>query len=139
MAAYRAQGDSWQAILKSRSIKPTDIYFMISGRTATNRFAPIFARFDSTPQDHWDNLVFEDEEIVDLINLRFVYRQYDYSAFKVMNLRESGNSWVVIHDSVRDAREKMIKDEKAKAKAAKKMQAEEETETKAEAETEGDE
>lgn len=124
MAAYRAQGDSWMDVMKSRNIEPTDLYFMISGDIQGKLFGPIFTKYDSTAQDKWDEIFFEDEEIIDLVNLRFVYQHNDYSAFKVMNLRESGNSWVTIYDTVRQARDKMIKEEKAKAKAAREKEAE---------------
>ena len=120
---YRTQGDDWAAIMKTRQISPTDLYFMISGKIESKRFAPIFAKFDSIPHTEWDKLVLEDEEIIDIINLRFVFGYYDYSVFKVMNLRESGYSWVVVHNSVRDTRNKMLKEEKAKAKAARDAEA----------------
>ena len=79
IAASRAKGDSWAAIIKAHEVKPGDLYFMISGKIESPCFAPIFAKFDSTSQDKWDNLIFEDDEIIDIVNLRFVSRHYDYS------------------------------------------------------------
>lgn len=59
-------------------------------------------------QKHWGTIVLYDEEVVDLVNLRFISGHYGIPAERVMEMRSRGSSFLDIH-------EKALKEKAARA------------------------
>jgi hypothetical protein len=118
IAKLRARGDSWMGILKSRALTPDIFYFMLSGDINSKTFAPIFDKFNSIPPKKWGVLDFTDEEIQNLVNLKFIFSHHDYSVFEVMTMRDFGKDYPKINNQVRIKKEEMMKEEKRKEQEA---------------------
>jgi hypothetical protein len=125
IAGLRAKGESWMSIMENRVISPSVFYFILAGKIESKTFAPIFARYDSIPDKKWHEMSLSDDEIRDIVNLKFIYSYHDYSVFEVMKMRDLGKSYLKINFQVKQKKEEMIKEEKRRRKEeAKKKQAE---------------
>ncbi len=121
----RLKGDQWKDIMKMRGVSPTDLYFMISGVIKSSIYSQIFNKFDSVAKRKWDTIEFTDEDVTNLVNLRFIYKLHDYSVFEIMSMRDKGMDFVTINDEVHKIRVEMIKKDKAlKKQEAKDKKAE---------------
>ena len=89
IAEARSQGGSWVDIARGRMLQLDIFYFMIVGPIESETYAPIFGKFKSTAEKDWKLLEFTDQEIVDLVNLRFISSHHDYSLFKIMEMRDA--------------------------------------------------
>jgi len=125
IAKLRADGESWKEIMKNRVIPPSQFYFMISGDIESETFAPIFAKYKALPERKWKEIVLTDDEIRDLVNLKFIYSYHDYSVFKVMKMRDLGKSYPEINYQVKLKKDEMIKEEKRKKVEAAQKKKEE--------------
>lgn len=125
IAGLRAKGESWMKIIENRVISPSVFYFMLTGEIESQTFAPIFAEYKALPERRWGEIVLTDDEICDMVNLKFIYSYHDYSVFEVMKMRDLGKSYPEINYQVKVKREEMIKEEKRKKQEeAKKKKAE---------------
>jgi len=64
-----------------------------------------------------------DDDIVNLVNLKFISSHYDYSAFDIMAMRDNGFSYAEISTKVSAAKEQMINYQKKKEREAAKKEA----------------
>ena len=112
----RVRGDSWQDIMKIRNVGSDSIYMVISGNVESGIYAPILAKFDSVPQTKWNSIDFTNDEIVNLVNLKFLSSQYDFSVFKIMEMRDAGKPFVEISALSKAAKEEMATEEKKQKK-----------------------
>lgn len=120
----RLDGKSWTEIYKSQNLEPGIFYFLIAGDIPSAIYGPLIAKFRETPQNQWANLDLSDTEIINLVNLRFISSQNDYSVFEIMEMRDKGKDFIRINHDVMRIKEDMVKEAKAKAKAKAKKDAE---------------
>lgn len=113
VAAMRVDGNSWSDVAAAFGAGPSDFYVMISGKIESRKYAAIMNKFKALPQSQWSELPLTDADIVNLVNLKFVYRHHDYSVFEVMAMREVGKSFVRINYQVAELRADMIRKEMA--------------------------
>lgn len=114
----RLQEKSWAEIATEHGLKADAYYFMISGEITSDTYSPIFEKYSTLPDQNWDKIELSDEEIVNLVNLRFISSHYDYSVFEIMAMRDSGKDFVEMNSQVKVLKEEMIKKEKMKKKEA---------------------
>ena len=65
-------------------------------------------------------LVLTDEEIMNLVNLRFISSHFDYSVFEIMAMRDHGKDFQRIAADVAQAKEQAAAAEKAQKREAAK-------------------
>jgi hypothetical protein len=127
VAKMRVRGDSWSDIAKVRNIDASSFYMIIGGEFESKTFTPIFDKYRLTPQSQWKNLVLTDDDIINLVNLKFISSYYDYSAFEVMKMRDNGFSYPDISTKVCAAKEEMENEQKKKQREAARKEADSET------------
>jgi hypothetical protein len=112
IAEVRIKGDSWMDIIRGRGMSPEVFYFLLVGEFDSKTYSPIFAKFDTTARSQWKHLILTDGEIQDMVNLKFIYRHYDYSVFEVMAFRDNGRDMVAINSIIAAKKEELLKEEK---------------------------
>ena len=117
VASMRARGDSWAGIVQGRNLSMGIFYVLISGNVDSFIYGPLLDEFRSTPERNWRQLQLSDEDVANLVNLKMAASHYDYNIFKVMDLRDTGKSFEQICLDVREARDLMIAEEKAKRRS----------------------
>ena len=105
---------SWCETASRLGMNTANFYVIVTGTITSTTFAPIFEKFNSTPEQEWRKLRLSDEEVVNLVNLRLIYSHYDYSAYKVMAARDTNPSWVTVGKIIADAKQEYLKSLMAK-------------------------
>jgi len=114
IAGQRSEGDSWIKITEDIGLTAEVYYMMIAGEIKSKTFTPIFAAFSETPKGKWKDIQFSDEDIVNIVNLRFIGSHYDFSVFEIMTMKDKGHSFLKINNMVRLANEEKYRKEKLK-------------------------
>lgn len=114
IAKQRGEGDSWMEIVKNHNLDASVFYYMVVGDLNSEMYTPPFERFKTTPKRDWNQIELTDSEIVNLVNLKFVYSHNDYSAYEVIAMRDSGQDFVTINDRVRLAKYELVRAENAR-------------------------
>lgn len=114
VAKQRDEGDSWMEIVKNHDLNASTFYYMVVGDLNSEMYTPPFERFKTTPKRDWNRIELTDDEIVNLVNLKFIYSHNDYSVYEVIALRDSGKDFVTINDRIRKSKNEMVQAEKAK-------------------------
>ena len=108
IAKMRARGDSWAAIVKGLNQGMNMFYQPIVGYSVSETYYPIFAKFDAVPSNKWRRLELSDEEILNVVNLRFISSEHDYSIYKVMEQRDEGLAFLEINQNIKDAKRVLV-------------------------------
>ncbi len=110
----RDEGDSWMEIVRNHDLDAGVFYYMVVGDLNSEMYTPPFERFKTTLRINWNRIELTDNEIVNLVNLKFIYSHNDYSVYEVIALRDSGKDFVTINDRIRKSKNEMVQAEKAK-------------------------
>jgi hypothetical protein len=92
----RQQGHSWQQVAAAHGLGPEVFYFPLpnpSGRA----LSAAYEKFHGLPRAHWPTLELTDEEIVGLVNLRFLAEHSGERAARVAELNAQGHDFLAIH------------------------------------------
>jgi hypothetical protein len=54
-----------------------------------------------------------DDDIVNLVNLKFLYRHHDYSVYEIMAMRDIGKNFIRINSQVHAVKAEMIQKQEA--------------------------
>lgn len=108
IASMRARGDSWSEIVMGRNQGMNIFYKPITGYSVSETYYPILSKFDAVPSSDWRKLELSDEDIVNLVNLRFISSQHDYSIYKVMEQRDQGMAFLEINQKIKDAKHLLV-------------------------------
>ena len=111
IANMKLAGKSWMETVNELSLQSEIFYFLLVGEVKSKTYAPIFEKYKSTPEKKWDQLELTDGEIINMVNLRFIYTYHDYSVFEVMAMRDLGESFLQINYQVGKIKAEMIKKE----------------------------
>ncbi|MEE9555226.1 MAG: hypothetical protein V3W18_13135 [candidate division Zixibacteria bacterium] len=114
IAEQRGEGESWMEIVRNHDLDARVFKYMVVGDLNSEKYTPPFERFKTTPRRDWNQIEFTDKEIVNLVNLKFIYSHNDYSVYEVIAMRDSGKDFVTINDKVRITKYEMTKAEEAK-------------------------
>ncbi|HUU46166.1 MAG TPA: hypothetical protein VM118_10585 [Acidobacteriota bacterium] len=112
IAERRARGDTWMEIASAQGMRPQDFYVIVVGKISSKTYGPIFDKFKTRPIDQWGKIELTDSDIVNLVNLKFIASQHDYSIFRAMELRDRGKDFVRINHEVRILKAELIRSQK---------------------------
>jgi hypothetical protein len=100
----RLAGKSWWDITVHYHLG-ADIYYVPVRNAVGNPAARAFTYY-RRPKAEWKSIVLNDDDIVTLVNVRFISDRYNYSRDDVARWRTEGRTFVVINDDVRKVRGK---------------------------------
>jgi hypothetical protein len=73
-------------------------------------YGKAYGYYKKKPKHKWKEIDLSDEDVMNLVNLRFMSSHYNYEPERIVKLRSQGRDFVVINDDVRKVRK--IKDDK---------------------------
>ena len=76
-------------------------------------YGKAYGYFKNKPRKEWKNINFTDEDIINLVNLRFISDYYGYDPTQIVKMRNEGKGFVAINNIVRS-------DKKGKGQSNKK-------------------
>jgi len=114
----RLGGKSWMDILVHFHLGPDILYVPVrEGYHIGPPYGKAYGYYKNKPKKQWKKIVLVDNDVINLVNLRFLSEHYSYAPEKVMKLRGEGKNFIVINDHVK--KEKIKEKGKGKGKGKK--------------------
>lgn len=101
----RLKGRSWSKIAAEHDMTAADFYVYVKGKNHGARFTQIMKKFAGLKKEEFDQIQLSNDEITALVNLRFLYKHYNYSQHLIMTWSGEGKSFVEINSLVSAAME----------------------------------
>lgn len=106
----RLGGMSWMDITLRYGLSP-EIYYVPVSVSPGPPYGKAYGYYKNKPRKEWKKIVFEDSDIINLVNLKFTSEHYRYSPDEVIKMREEGKNFVVINDEIKKGKkEHKVKD-----------------------------
>ena len=100
LTTARTQGKSWHQIAAAYDVTAADFYVYCADRVSSAAFGSIYAKFADLKRGEFNQVQLTDTDIVNLTNLRFLYRHYNYSQRLIMNWAGEGKGFAEINQMV---------------------------------------
>ena len=99
---YRMRGMSWMDISLHFGL-PADIYYV----PVTRSYGPPYGHaYGHYKNKHNRNIRLDDDDVVNMVNLRFMSERYGYAPDEVIRMRSSGKNFVRINEEFRARKDK---------------------------------
>lgn len=98
---YRLAGHSWLDVTLHFGLSP-EIYYVPVHEVYGPPYGKAYGYYKNVPRKDWRHVRLDDDDVVNLVNLRFISDHYGYSPEDVMRLRSGGKSFVVINEDIRN-------------------------------------
>ncbi len=97
----RKSGLSWMTISNRYHISPADFYFPYTSEISSPPYGKAYGYYRNRPRNEWHNIVMDDDDIVNLVNLRFISNSRHVSPVSIVELRGKGNHFPHIYETVK--------------------------------------
>ncbi len=96
----RLSGRSWMDISLHFGLGP-DVYYVPVQRVSGPPYGKAYGYYKNKDRKHWDTIRLSDDDVVNMVNLRFMSDHYNYPPEDVMRMRSGGKSFRTIDDDLR--------------------------------------
>lgn len=96
----RLSGSSWMDISLRFGLGP-DVYYVPVQNVYGSPYGHAYGHYQNRNRNEWQKIRLADDDVVNLVNLRFISERYGYPAEDVMRMRSSGKNFLNIHDEAR--------------------------------------
>ncbi len=96
----RLSGNSWMDISLRYGIGP-DVYYVPVQNVYGAPYGRAYGYYQNRNRNEWNRIRLADDDVVNLVNLRFISERYGYPPEEVMRMRSSGRNFETIHDEAR--------------------------------------
>jgi hypothetical protein len=111
----RLAGKTWLDISLHFGVGPEIFYVPVRETVVVGPpYGNAYGHYKKKPKKQWSTIVLNDNDVVNLVNLRFMSDHYKYEPEKVMKMREGGKNFVTINEEV--VKEKKAGKERVKEK-----------------------
>lgn len=97
----RLKGLSWMDITLRYGLSPEIYYVPVKVAKVGPPYGKAYGYYKKHPRQEWKKVVLHDDDVVNLVNLRFASDYYGYPPEQVMQMRGEGHNFVVIHDHIK--------------------------------------
>jgi hypothetical protein len=81
-----------------------DIYYVPVQRVYGPPYGNAYGHYKHKKRKDWHTIRLADDEVVNLVNLRFISERYGHPPEEVMRMRSAGRSFAAINDELRHGR-----------------------------------
>lgn len=96
----RKSGLSWMAIANRYHISPADFYFPATAEISSPPYGKAYGYYRNLPKKEWHTIVLDDDDIINLVNLRFISDSRHVSPVAVVEQRGQGRPFSHIYEKV---------------------------------------
>ena len=115
----RLGGSSWYDISIKYGIY-ANMYYVPLKSNPGPPYGKAYGYFKNKPRKEWKNINFTDEDIINLVNLRFISDYYGYDPTQIVKMRNEGKGFVAINNIVRSDKKGNKNRSKGKGQSNKK-------------------
>jgi hypothetical protein len=99
---HRQRGEKWVNIAEALDIKPAMLFMPIKEEVTQSHFSRAYGYFKTKQLKSWKWVNLDDEDFVNLVNLKFLARHYDAPAFDIIKQRETGATYISMNVELND-------------------------------------
>jgi hypothetical protein len=97
----RLGGKTWMNIIMHFGLSPEIFYVPVrEGVVVGPPYGKAYGYYKKKPRKQWKKIVLGDDDVINLVNLRFISAYYKYEPERVIKLREGGKNFIVINHEV---------------------------------------
>lgn len=111
---------SWREICRGFRLGADIFHVEVKGEIKGPPYGKAYGFYRNKPRGLWKRIVLGDDDIVNLVNLRFVSEHYGYPPGEIIKMRSAGKGFVAITAEVKNSRKKGPAGPKAAGKKAGK-------------------
>jgi hypothetical protein len=118
----RIRGKSWAEITVHFGLTP-EIFYVPVKEVKGPPYGKAYGHFKKRSRKDWKSVSLEDDDIINLVNLKFTSEYYNCSPEEIIRMREKGEDFVNINNKIKKAKksqDKKVKVTKKKRKTKKK-------------------
>ena len=115
----RLHGNSWMDITLRYGLSP-EIYYVPVTRAPGPPFGHAYGHYKKKHRKEWKNLRLDDDDVIELVNVRFLSERYHRTPDEVVRLRTAGNDFYRINDEMRGGERERDKKERKEEKKREK-------------------
>ncbi len=115
----RLGGQSWLEITRHYKLSP-EIYYVNAGDVSGPPYGKAYGYFKNHPRSEWREARLDDDDIVNLVNLRFLSSHYKRTPREIISSREAGHNFIVINNDFERAHKEHHNKAAAKEKHTEK-------------------
>ena len=104
---FRLGGHSWIDVTRHFGLGP-DVFYIECRETPKGPHGKAFGYYRNRPRAEWKDIRLADDDVITLVNVRFVMDRYHYPVEEVCRLRENNRSYVVVHREADRGRHKEV-------------------------------
>jgi hypothetical protein len=97
----RLKGLSWMDITLRYGLTPEIFYVPVKTAKVGPPYGKAYGYYKKHPRHEWKKVALHDDDVVNLVNLKFATDYYGYDPERVMQMRGEGRNFVVIHDHIK--------------------------------------
>ncbi len=95
----RSRGMNWMDISLHFGLGPEIYYVPINAAKIGPPYGKAYGYYKKYPRHEWKKIRLHDDDVVNLVNLRFISEHYGYAPENVMRMRGDGRNFVTIHET----------------------------------------
>jgi len=96
----RSRGMSWMNITLHFGLGPEIYYVPVKEVKAGPPYGKAYGHYKKHPKHEWKKIALADDDVVNLVNLRFISEHHGYPPETVMKMRAEGRNFVAINEAV---------------------------------------
>ena len=114
----RVGGRSWIEITHFYGLG-AEIFYVKAGKVDTPPYGKAYGYYKNKPKSEWKYIKLDDDDIVNLVNLKFISTKYNYPPESVIKMRSDGKNFMAINKDFKEGKvdKPMKSDKKQKSKS----------------------
>ena len=96
----RSKGLSWMDITLHFGLSPEIYYVPVKEVRVGPPYGKAYGHYKKHPKHEWKRIALADDDVVNLVNLRFISEHHGYAPETVMKMRAEGRPFVAIHETI---------------------------------------
>lgn len=115
----RLGGSSWYDISVKYGIYSNAYYVPLESHPGPP-YGNAYGYYKNKPRKEWKKIRLNDEDIINLVNLKFMSEYYNYKPEKIIEMRKAGKQFVVINNNIKAEKKEHKTHSNGKGKSNKK-------------------
>ena len=96
----RRRGLSWLDITLHFGLGPEIYYVPVQDAKVGPPYGKAYGYYKKHPKHEWGKIALADDDVVNLVNLKFISEYHGYAPENVMKMRAEGKDFITIHEAV---------------------------------------